>query len=115
MRSTQCSRSYLLLHCRKTRIEAAIETHLQFDPGFFDFGERVPDHFRIERNRLLTEDMLARLGTFDHLRGVLRRGRADQNGINFRVIEDHAMVVSRDRDTPGGSPGLIQKRISDRL
>ena len=91
------------------RVEAAVETHLQFDARI---GRRLdgPDgRLDFQRDRFLAEDVLSRLGCFlEHL-GVERRGRNQHDALDLRVSQK-VLVARRplDSEFPARGPrGLL--------
>jgi hypothetical protein len=69
-----------------------MKSNLEFYPGSLHPGEGPVQPGKIEIDGLLAEDVLARIRClFDHLRmGV--RARADENGIDFGVIQKDMVI-----------------------
>ena len=79
----------------ETGVEPPVEPYLQDDPGSLHRCKRSIDRCKVERDRLLAEDLLSRLGRLlDEFR-VRIRARADDYRLDLRVIEDSPVVFER--------------------
>ena len=99
-------------------VKAAVEADLVFLARLFDDVENFLDLIDIMVNRFLAEDVLAGAQCFDGERGMLVRGSADQDGFNFRIVEDLMVIFRRLLDAEGLCPSfrlLVHERISNRL
>ena len=57
-----------MLYRRKIWIKTPIETNLEFDTGFVNFCQGIPNYLRIERNSFLAKYMLPCQCALDQLR-----------------------------------------------
>ena len=115
-RAADLTRSDDLVHLLKALVKAAVEAHLQLDPGFLDDGQGLIDLVQLERQRFFAEDMLAGCG---HILddGRMRVGAGcDQDGFDrwvgqqFMIILDHPL----DAELVGQGLGDFQAEIADR-
>jgi hypothetical protein len=85
---------------RDERVPAEDEAHGCLHPGGGNGGIHRPQRFRRERDRLLDQDVFARLGCGDRLGRVAFVGGADRQGIQARMGQQCREVVVK-ADTVG--------------
>ena len=67
-------------------------------PAFVHGCQRVVDHGQIVVDGFLAEDVLARRRSLDDDLGMGVGGRADDDGIDGRAVDDHVIVLHREVD-----------------
>ena len=80
------------------RIEASVETNLQFDPSLLNRCQCTIDPLEIEVNRLLAKNMLTGCCRFRNDLRVCIGSRANRNRVNAFVCQNLFIIGSRFRD-----------------
>ena len=99
----------------ETGIKTPVEAHLELYTGFGHGGQGLVDSVHIERDRLLTKDMLSRLGRLDHHPGMGIRGGTDYDRANGFILQQLTVITGCDRhfQLSGHLPGGLYVHIRD--
>ena len=97
-------------------IEAAIEANLIFFASFLNDVENLFYLIDIVVNRLFTEYMLSGTKRFNRERRMLISGSADQDSIDFWIVENVMIIFGHTINAERFRPGFclfIHKRVCD--
>ena len=74
-------------------VKTAVEAHLELDPGLFRLSDDLLHPLDAVVHRLLHEHVLSCLCHFDGVLGVEVGRGADDDGLDFRVIQNEVHVI----------------------